>query len=305
MARIGDLDFGQFVRTRRGAPAAPEAPATSGMAVDAAAPDYAYRWDRTTRRAFEAAKPVELAVAAGVRVFEHVERARLLGSAVKVGPRQFGRVHEAVKHCAGALGIAAPAVYIVNSPTLNGATYGTSDDAFVLLHSALVDHFAEDELLSVIGHECGHIHNRHVVYLTALHTLTEVGGLFVRWIGLPALLALRAWSRRAEITCDRAAALCAGSIVAPSRALAKLALGSTKLYQDFDLEAFLDQDREGKQSFGRYLELVSTHPYLPKRVLALREFGKSRVWCSRRGEAGGDDLDVVDERVHELVRVLG
>ena len=52
---------------------------------------------------------------------------------------------------------------------MNAMTFGTNDDAFILVHSALVDHFDDEELLSVIGHECGHIHNDHVVYLTTLH----------------------------------------------------------------------------------------------------------------------------------------
>ena len=98
------------------------------------------------------------------------------------------------------------------SPVLNAATYGTNDDAFVLVHSALVDHMSDAELLNVIGHECGHIHNNHVVYLTAMHYLTHLAGLFAKSLSMPAMLGLRAWSRRAEITCDRAGALCAKDV---------------------------------------------------------------------------------------------
>ena len=78
-----------------------------------------------------------------------------------------------------------------------------------MVHSALVDHYSDEELLTVIGHECGHIHNSHVVYLTALHYLTHMAGA-VRRVDRCSRrrVALLAWSRRAEITCDRAGMLC-------------------------------------------------------------------------------------------------
>jgi Zn-dependent protease with chaperone function len=297
LARVTDLDFMGFVSQR-----ALLRPGADGDDSHA----YAYVSDKSTRSAFERVKPVELAIAAAVRMFKNVGKAELLGHAVKIGPRQFPRVHALAERCAHTLGIAVPTVYVVSNPHLNGATYGTNDDAFILLNSALVDHFTDQELLSVLGHECGHIHNNHVVYLTALHYLTNLAGLFVRNLGLPALLALRAWSRRAEITCDRAGALCAGSLEPALKALTKLALGSQKLYDELNIEAFLEQHDEAQQSIGRYGEVLSTHPWLPKRVLALRAFADSELFRRHAGLGeGGASMRDVDERVHALIRVMG
>jgi Zn-dependent protease with chaperone function len=229
-----------------------------------------------------------------------------LGHAVKIGPRQFPRVQALVERCAETLGIPTPTVYVVSNPHLNAATYGTNEDAFILVNSALMDHFSDAELLSVIGHECGHIHNNHVVYLTALHYLTNVAGFFVRNLAVPALLTLRAWSRRAEVTCDRAGALCAGELEPSLRALTKLALGSQKLYEELNIEAFLEQHQEAKQSVGRFAEIFSSHPWLPKRVLALQTFGESELF--RRHAAlgpGGLSMTQVDERVHDFIKVVG
>lgn len=297
MARVGELDFEGFVEQRQ---------AERPGAVDDDSHAYAYVSDRTTRDAFERMKPVELAVAAGVRLFKHVGKAELLGHAVKVGPRQFPRVHGVAARCASTLGIATPTLYVVNNPYLNGATYGTNDDAFIMLNSALVDHFSDEELTSVIGHECGHIHNNHVVYLTAMHYLTNMAGLFVRSVGLPAVLALRAWSRRAEITCDRAGVLCTGDLDVALRALTKLALGSQKLYEELNIEAFLEQHQEAQESIGRYGEVFASHPWLPKRVLSLRVFGDSELFRRRAG-LGEDGLSMqdVDDKVHEIIKVLG
>src|SRR6185436_12230929 len=174
--------------------------------------------------------PVELVVASTVRMWKQMGRSQLLGTAVKVSDRQFPRIQKLVQRCADTLQIATPQIYIVNSPVLNAATYGTNEDSFIMVHSALVDHYSDEELMTVIGHECGHIHNQHVVYLTALYYLTNVVGAFVQWAVQPAVMALKAWQRRAEITCDRAGMLCAKSDGVSQRAITKLALGSRKLY---------------------------------------------------------------------------
>jgi Zn-dependent protease with chaperone function len=265
--------------------------------------DYAYVSDRQTRAAFERMKPVELAVTSTVRLFKQVWRNQLLGNAVKVGERQFPRIQGLVQECADTLHIAPPVVYIVNDPKLNAATYGTNEDSFILIHSALIDHYSDDELLTVIGHECGHIHNSHVVYLTALHYLTRMAGVFVRWAVEPALVALRAWSRRAEITCDRAGMLCGKSEIVAQRSLTKLALGSKKLYEEFNLEAFLEQHDEGKEGMGKYMEVFATHPWLPKRVLAMRVFAESELY-RRAARIGTSGLSIpeVDDRVRALLK---
>ncbi|MFP6683473.1 MAG: M48 family metalloprotease, partial [Polyangiaceae bacterium] len=142
MAKVGNLDFRAYVDAK-------EAQTNHDNTVERA---YAYVSDRHTRATFDKIKPVELAVSSAVRLMRQVGRSELLGTAVKVGPQQFPRVHEIATHCADTLGIAPPALYIRNNPTINAMTYGTNDDAFVLVHSALVDHFSDEELLTVIGH---------------------------------------------------------------------------------------------------------------------------------------------------------
>jgi hypothetical protein len=297
VARAPELDFEKFVRER-------EAHRPGAVGGDSHA--YAYVSDRTTRATFERVKPVKLAVAAGVRLFQQFGKAQLLGHAVKVGPKQFPRVLGLVEACAATLGIPAPSVYVVANPNLNAGTYGTNDDAFIVVNSALIDHFTDEELLAVMGHECGHVHNNHVVYLTVLHYLTNVAGMLVRYVTLPGVLALRAWSRRAEITSDRAAALCAGDMDVAVRALTKLALGSQKLYEQLDVETFLRQHDEAQASIGRLGEVLATHPWLPKRVLALRCFGESALWRSRAGRGNeGLSMDEVDARVHDIIKVVG
>jgi Zn-dependent protease with chaperone function len=294
MAQAPELDFDGFIARKK-----------SDREREPGAPDgheYAYSFDRATRETFERMRPVDLAVRKTVTMFKSAWRNQLLGSAVKVSDRQFPRIQRIAEACASTLGIATPTIYVVNNPYLNAGTYGTNEESFILVNSALVDHYTDEELLTVIGHECGHIHNGHVVYLTALHYLVTVASVFLAWVAQPALVALKAWSRRAEITSDRAGMLCARDAATAERAITKLALGSRKLYEEFNLEAFLEQHQEGREGVGKYMEVFASHPWLPKRVLAMREFAKSTVYRTALGLEGGIPMTEVDARVAALLK---
>jgi Zn-dependent protease with chaperone function len=294
MAETPVLDFEGFV--------ARKLTERAGGGVETTGHEYTYAFDRQSRVAFESTKPVALAVEASVRLFKQIGKHQLLGHAVKVSERQFPRIYRITKQAADTLQIPMPQVFVVNSPTFNAGTLGTNDDSFVMIHSALVDQYTDDELLTVIGHECGHIHNSHVAYLTALHYLTYMAGIVLPWVIQPALVALRTWSRRAEITCDRAGMLVAKNQMAAERAITKLAVGSRSLYEEFNVEAFLEQNEESSQGIGRYMEVFATHPWLPKRVLAMRVFGDSALYRKTSGALGGLAMTEVDSRVASLLK---
>jgi Zn-dependent protease with chaperone function len=295
MAQAPRLDFESFVARKRAGRA--------GARTETSERDYTYTFDRQSRVAFENTRPVALAVEAAVRLFKQMGQHQLLGHAVRVSDRQFPRIHGITKAACDTLQIAVPQVFVVNSPVFNAGTLGTNEDSFIIVHSSLVDQYSDDELLTVIGHECGHIHNCHVAYLTALHYLTYMAGMFLPWILQPALVALRTWSRRAEITCDRAGMLVARNQQAAERAITKLAVGSRKLYEEFNLEAFLEQHEEASQGIGKYMEVFATHPWLPKRVLAMRVFGESQLYHKAIGQpAAGLTMSEVDSRVAALLK---
>jgi Zn-dependent protease with chaperone function len=295
MAQAPQLDFDGFVARKK------SDRSTGGM--ETTGHEYTYTFDRQSRVAFESTKPVAYAVEASVRLFKQLGKHQLLGNAVRVSERQFPRIHRITQKACDTLQIGMPQVFVVSSPVFNAGTLGTNEDSFMIVHSALIDQYTDDELLTVIGHECGHIHNSHVSYLTALHYLTYMAGMFVPWLLQPALIALRTWSRRAEITCDRAGMLVSKDPLAAERAITKLAVGSRKLYEEFSLDAFLEQHEEGNQGIGKYMEVFATHPWLPKRVLAMRVFGESQLFQKAMGApATGLTMSEVDSRVAALLK---
>ena len=291
------FDFLDYINRRK----APQ----SGREEKTGFGEYAFAGDLRVLRRLDRARPVRLVVEATVRFWKAVQKSQLLGNSVKVSARQFPRLNELVVECAQTLDIAKPRVYVTqNLASLNAGTYGTDDESFIVLNSALVDRFDDDELKFVIGHECGHIQNNHVVYHTAANYLAQGVISFVKWAVVPARVALNGWSRRGEITCDRAGLVCCRDEEAALRAIMKLALGSQKLFDEIDLDEYMGQLDEIKDGVGRFQEYLASHPYLPKRVKALELFAKSAYYQNLIGNDGGTPLDEVDRAVEKIIQVM-
>lgn len=291
----GGFDFGRYIARRKRA--------AYGGDLGAR---YAYTADIAMLQAFRRMRPVEMAAAATVRMYKDgFFKNQLLGTTIKVTPRQFPTIYKIAEECAEALDVAIPQVYVANSPVLNAYTFGTDEEAFIVVHSSLVDHYEYEELKFVIGHETGHIQNKHVIYNTVLILMSRTAVGMLRWFMPPVEVALNAWYRRAEITCDRAGLLCIEDLEAGTRALLKLACGSQKLYDELDVDAYLDQLEEGRDGVGRFTELFASHPYLTKRIQALRCFAKSDLYrqCIGLGP-GGMSLEDVDQETSEIIQIM-
>lgn len=295
-----NLSFSEYVAARKGVAAA--------RSREGAA--YAYAGDLKVRQTLGKIRPVTLAAEAAVRFWQTVEKSRMLGTAVKVTERQFPNLYKLAARCAETLQLATPTLYVSpNIGALNAQTFGTTDEAYIVLNAGLIDHLSDPELLDVIGHECGHIQNDHAVYLTTLYFLTQGGGTLLRWGAKPAVLALKAWARRAEITCDRTGLLCTRDLDVSIGCLVKLALGSQKLFSAINLDEYLQQLDEARGP-GRLDELSRSHPHLPKRVAALRLFAETTYFKSLvKGKSdsepvGGTSKEECDAKVSELLAVL-
>jgi Zn-dependent protease with chaperone function len=121
----------------------------------------------------------------------------------------------------------------------------------------------------------------------------------------PAIMTLQAWSRRAEVTCDRAALLAVRDLDKTLGAMVKLELGLDKA-SAFNAEEYLKQMPDTKKGIGRYAELFRSNPYVPKRVQALRLFAGSELYARVIGDdpTGKPSLPDVDKQVSDLISVF-
>ncbi len=178
---------------------------------------------------------------------ERAIRMLLLGSAVKVTDRNFGRINRIYREAAATLDVTdVPELYVKADPVLNAMAIGM-EKPVIVVNSSLVELMDDDELRFVLGHELGHVLSGHAVYRTLLAILLVLSGtLFaipLGALGARALMAaLMEWSRKAELSADRAGLLAVQNRDVSLRAHMKLAGGGH--LDDLDPDAFLDQAAE-------------------------------------------------------------
>jgi len=135
--------------------------------------------------------------------------------------------------------------------------------------------------------------------------LNTSAAFFVRWVIQPAIMTLQAWSRRAEITCDRAALLAVRDVDKTLQAMVRLDLGLEK-GSAFNAEEYLRALPDVKKGIGRFAEAFRSHPYVPKRVQAVRLFAESALYAHVTGQdpTGKPTLNDVDKKVSDLISVF-
>ena len=296
MSSVGvDFDFARWLAARRGQM---EQSAREGAA-------YAFSGEQRFRRTLAMARPVTMALEATTRLWKDVARTELLGTAVKINDSQFPRVWEAAKKAGGMLNVRLPAIFASPSKAIKVKVLGTEDSPHLIVNLELAEKLDDTELLAAIAHELAHIQNGHILYATALHYLNTSAAFFVRWVVQPAIMTLQAWSRRAEVTCDRASLIAVRDVDKTLQAMVKLELGLDK-GSAFNADEYLRALPEVKKSIGRYAELFRSHPYVPKRVQALRLFADSALYAQLTGQdlTGKLSLPDVDKEVGKLISVF-
>ncbi len=188
---------------------------------------------------------------------ESAIRVAFMASAVKVTPKQCPDLYAKLEVACNTLGVEMPDLYVQQNPIVNAFTGGV-EKPIIVLHSALVERLNDEETLAVIAHEVGHIHSEHVLYLTAARLIEALinvsaarlipGSEIIKLIiSMGIASALLAWSRRAELSCDRAALLVMQDPHVIGRTMMKLAGGT--FASKIDYELFLDQGRDFKKNY--------------------------------------------------------
>jgi hypothetical protein len=207
-----ELDFRKYVERKKGAR---EAEAREGAA-------YAYGGDVKILRTLDKLRPVRLALEATVRLWKTAAREELLGGAVRASQLREPQVYEVARLCAERLHVEEPPVFVVPEAPDPVRAAGTNEEPCIVVSGALFRAASEGERLALVGRAIGAIQNHHVLFATALHYLQNDAGRFLRWSVAPAVVALERWSRRAQVTRDRAGLICARDLEATEAALKSL-----------------------------------------------------------------------------------
>ena len=206
-----------------------------------------------------------LLVAVAVLMAHALLMAHVTGNGVRVSSGQLPEIWQKVQEASRKLGLSAvPEVYIVQAGgILNAFATKLLSRRFIIIYSDLLDACdvgepgRATELDFIIGHELGHLAAGHLAW---------------QWFLLPARIVPLlgpAYSRAREYTCDLCGHAVVDNLEVSSRALTILAAGG-RAGRKVNLDLFVEQVTDTGRFWMAIFELNATHPFLSKRVAAIR-----------------------------------
>jgi Zn-dependent protease with chaperone function len=232
--------------------------------------------DRAALQALRAIPGVDQIIRKILAILGGERGIRLLfqGNAVRCGPTQFPRLWAMhIENCTTFGWERIPELYVTQTPVFNAGAYGV-DDPFIVINSSAFELLDEDEQRGLLAHELGHVMSGHALYTTiaAIMALVSLGvlPLPVELVVLPVRLAFLEWSRKSELSADRAELIGSQDLAASMRMFMKMAGGANTANVrpgDLNLEPFMQQaneyaaSNEGLDMVYKLLNtLVVTHP---------------------------------------------
>ncbi|MFA9397354.1 MAG: M48 family metallopeptidase [Clostridiaceae bacterium] len=270
-------------------------------------PDYSFSLDYSLRKKINSLPGIFQLFKSITNYMVPYNRQLLNMECVAVGPNQYPHIYAIGEECAKRLGIGIPQIYVQYDVAMNAYAYASEDAApVIVITSAIVENMTKGELKTVIGHECGHIHNNHTIYNiaasiiagTITNGLNTIPGLkqLISLLSLGAKWILLNWSRSAEITCDRAGLICADCLEDAIRAEAKLGFGGVKALENINIDEYIKQIEQMQSTPVRYLEIEKSHPLTPKRILAFKVFNECDVLYSWRPDWKTCDINLISKQ---------
>lgn len=241
--------------------------------------DFAYKPDVEALRIIESISPLTEIVKNFA--IKEIERGLLKQTEFFIDAKDDSRLRQISRECARILCLKRlPKIQIKPSRILNAFTFGTEENAIVVIHSPAMKVLTDEELKALISHELAHIKSEHMLY----HTLAEylAGGITLSastlglgMIDTPLRLALLSWYRNSEVTADRASLLTVDSLNTVKSFLAKVFFFSRK----FKGKVTSTSERK---IVDLILEALKTHPLYGTRVKRLTEFYNSKQFSAAR-----------------------
>lgn len=245
--------------------------------------DFIHPEDEMARRNMEAVPGFSTAVKAFLKIgLEQYFLGVNMASKIRLSEKQLPELYAKLPPVCKIMGITEPEFYLEMNPAPNAYTFGDTK-IFLTITSGLVEYLDDNELEAVIAHECGHIVCRHVLYHTMANMLKAGADMF-GLLGVftsPVQLALYYWSRRSELSADRAAALVTGSSQAVVETMIRLSGGPKSITGKVNIEEYAAQadaydalqENKWDKALQTYAVAFQDHPFSSVRT---REILK---WC--------------------------
>lgn len=201
------------------------------------------------------------------------------GSHLKVTKDNYPTIYQYLEDACCILDLQkVPELYISWDYGINACTIG-AENPIIIINSGLIDLCKKDEILFIIGHECGHIKSNHMLY----HMMAGMINTIIDAIPGGTLLAggiqyaLYYWNRMSEFTADRAGLLCCQNKNAMISSFIKMAGLPISEYKNIHPDTFIQQarnfkmlDYEGMNKVVKFLSIADdSHPWTVMRSAEL------------------------------------
>lgn len=252
---------------------------------------YLHESDRAAMQALRAIPGFSQLLKAYMSVWnERQFRILNMSSNLRISETQMRKYYDLLPPICEKLGIAVPELYLQLDVEPNAYTYGDTHP-FVVLTSGLFKTVDEEQIPTVLAHECGHIACHHTLYRTMGNMILN-GTFFVpglaSLITVPLQIAFAYWMRCSEYSADRAAVLCDGT---PDKTIAmcmRFAGYDRSIGEPADVEAFMAQAAEYRKmvknsAWNQTLEFMLLskidHPLNAVRAYECREWARSENYA--------------------------
>ncbi len=202
-------------------------------------------------------------------------------NAVKVGPKQFPKLHSMLSEVKTTLDWEKDVeLYVSQTPIANAMAVGF-EEPFIVMHSGTMSLLSDDEQRVVLGHELGHVMSGHALYHTILYLIILFGFANLPFLAgialLPIRLALMEWYRKSELSSDRAGLLASQNREHSLRLNMKFAGGGQA--SEMDLDTYMEQAKEyaeGGGAIDTIYKILNTldldHPFSSMRAAELQKW---------------------------------
>jgi Zn-dependent protease with chaperone function len=245
--------------------------------------NYIHPEDEAARQNMEAIPGFSLLVKSFMKIgIEQYFHGINMASKIRLSEKQLPDLYHKLPPICKKIGISEPEFYLEMNPAPNAYTYGDTR-VFLTITSGLVEYLTEEELTAVIAHECGHIACRHVLYHTMANLLKSGADMFglLGMFTAPIELALLYWSRKSELSADRAAVVIVKNPQTIVETMIRLSGGPKSITGKVNIEEYASQataydvlqEKKWDKALQTYAIAFQDHPFSAVRTNEILK------WC--------------------------
>ena len=204
-------------------------------------------------------------------------RSTLEGHSFKVDEKILGKLYTLFNDIKKKLGFDEPVdFYITGDASVNAFAVSSQEKGkphIINVNSSLIQLMSDEELTFVIGHELGHLINRHADLLKLIDFIFPEGS------AIPIILhyKIRLWQQLSELVADRYGYLAMPDLGVCISAFFKMSSGLDLDKVNIQIDAFIEENNKRLDYFRNDNGMnVATHPINPVRVQALNLYANCK-----------------------------